>query len=1065
MNFNNISSWSIKHPIPIVLMFVVLTIAGISSYFNLRTNQFPDVDLPVVAVTVVQPGAAPTEMETQVTRLVEDAVAGLGQVKHINSTVNEGVSTTAIEFQLGVDLEKATNDVRNAVSGTRGNLPADVQEPLVQRVEFTSVPFVNFVVNAPGMSPEELSWFIDNTVSKRLLAINGVGQVSRDGGVSREIRIKLDPAKLDAAGVTAAAVSNQLRASNINLPGGRGEVGGSEQAIRTVGSATSVEALRETLIPVGARTVRLGDLGEVTDEWSEPRGRARFNGDEVVGFAVSRAKGSSEVDVFNAVNAAVAELDAERGDVTISEVSNTTSDVINNFHASVETLLLGALLAIAVVFLFLRDWRATFISAVALPLSLIPTFWVMDMLNQSLNVVSLLALSLTIGILVDDAIVEIENIVRHIRDGKAPYPAAIEAADEIGLAVMATTATLVAVFAPTGFMPGIVGQFFLTFAIASCVSVLFSLLVARTLTPLMGAFLLKRDQGKEHGDPFWMPPYLRALDWVLGSSAPRQLREDRVKRRGSWFRRSVYYRLFDHRIWTLIMGLLFFVGSIGLALRLPGEFIPVEDISRSSITVQLPPGSTLEETDASVQRINRILLQRPEVASVYSSVGSATVSFGPGGGGGAGEVRKANLTVNLVPRGKRSLTQQEFEQEMGPPLREIPGTRVQFGQAGGGGGIMSVALVSDDPVALAEAATALEREMREIPGLQNVISSAALVRPEILITPKPDVAALQGVSAADISQVARVATLGDSDQLLPKFNLGDRQIPIRVMLRQDARSDLGVLENLKVPTSSGSAVPLSAVADISFGAGPNQIDRLDRRRVATLTAELGATPLSEATEAVNELPAMSNLPEGVMQQLTGDAESNAELGAGFAFALLTGIMLMYVVLVLLFGSFFHPITILAALPVSFGGAFFALMITGKALSMPALIGMIMLTGIAAKNSILLVDYAIIAMHKGMNRHDALMDAAHKRARPIIMTTMAMGLGMLPIAMAFGEGTEFRSPMAIAVIGGLITSTVLSLLFVPVVFSLIDGIKTRLERILDRAFSGQHGDEEQVTPAE
>ncbi len=892
-----------------------------------------------------------------------------------------------------------------------------------------------------------------------------MGQVSRDGGVSREVRIKLDPAKLDAAGVTAAAVSNQLRSSNINLPGGRGEIGGSEQAIRTVGSAASVEALRETLIPVGSRTVRLGDLGDVTDEWSEPRGRARFNGDEVVGFAVSRAKGSSEVDVFNAVNAEVAKLDAERDDITITQVSNTTSDVINNFHASVETLLLGALLAIAVVFLFLRDWRATFISAVALPLSLIPTFWIMDITNQSLNVVSLLALSLTIGILVDDAIVEIENIVRHIRDGKAPYPAAIEAADEIGLAVMATTATLVAVFAPTGFMPGIVGQFFLTFAIASCVSVLFSLLVARTLTPLMGAFLLKRDQGKEHGDPFWMAPYLRALDWVLGSSAPEQLREDREKHRGSWFRRSVYYRLFDHRIWSLGMGLLFFIGSLVLASFLPSEFIPVEDISRSTVTVQLPPGSTLEETDASVQRINRVLLQRPEVASVYSSIGSATVSFGPGGGGGAGEVRKANLTVNLVPRNQRKLTQQEFEQKMGPPLREIPGTRVQFGVAGdGGSSILSVALVSDNPEALAEGATALERQMRDVPGLQNVISSAALVRPEILITPKPDIAALQGVSAANISQVARVATLGDSDQLLPKFNLGDRQIPIRVMLRQDARSDLAVLENLKVPTSSGSAVPLSAVADISFGAGPNQIDRLDRRRVATLTAELGSTPLSEATKAVNELPAMTNLPNGVMQQLTGDAESNAELGIGFAFALLTGIMLMYVVLVLLFGSFFHPITILAALPVSFGGAFFALLITGKSLSMPALIGMIMLTGIAAKNSILLVDYAIIAMHKGMNRHDALMDAAHKRARPIIMTTMAMGLGMLPIALAFGEGTAFRSPMAIAVIGGLITSTVLSLLFVPVVFSLIDGIKTRLERILDRAFVGQRGEEE-TTPAE
>jgi HAE1 family hydrophobic/amphiphilic exporter-1 len=1054
MNFNNISSWSIKNPIPIVLMFVVLTIAGVASYFQLRTNNFPDVDLPVVAVTIVQAGAAPTEMETQVTRLVEDSLAGLGQVRHINSVVNEGASTTSVEFQLGVDLEKATNDVRNAVSRIRQELPADVQEPIVQRVEFTAIPFVNYVVRAPGMSPEELSWFVDNTVSKRLLAIKGVSQVSRDGGVNREIRIKLDPARLEAAGVTAAAVSQQLRASNVNLPGGRGEIGGEEQAIRTVGSARSIEALRETLIPVGGRTVRLGDLGEVTDEWSEPRGRARFNGQEVVGFGVSRAIGSSEVDVYHAVQEAVAELDAERADVTTEEVADTTSDVINNFHASVEALLLGAALAIAVVFIFLRDWRATLITAVAMPLSLIPTFWVMDLTNQSLNVVTLLALSLTVGILVDDAIVEIENIVRHIRDGKSPYPAAMEAADEIGLAVLATTATLVAVFAPTGFMPGVVGQFFKSFAIATCVSVLFSLLVARTLTPLMGAYLLKQDQGKEHGDPFWMKPFLRALRWSLATSADPALIADRQARRGGWFRRKVVYRLRDHRLWVLGMGTVFFVFSIFLASRLPGEFIPVEDISRSSLTVQLPPGSTLEETDASVQRINRILMARPEVESVFSSVGSATVSFGPGGGGGAGEVRKANMTVNLVSRWDRDLTQQQFEREIGQVLQQIPGARIQFGVAGGGSGLLTIALVGDTPATLEAASARLEREMRGIDGLSNVISSSSLVRPEILITPKADVAALQGVSSMDISQVARVATLGDADQLLPKFNLGDRQVPIRVMLNQDARTDLSVLQNLKVPTASGGSVPLASVADITFGAGPNQIDRLDRRRVANITAELTGMPLSTATQAVNALPIMKNLPEGVEQQLTGDAESNMELVTGFLFAIITGILLMYVVLVLLFGSFLHPITILAALPVSFGGAFFALLITGKSMSMPALIGIIMLTGIAAKNSILLVDYAIIAMKQGMGRRDALIDAAHKRARPIIMTTMAMGLGMLPIAAAIGEGTAFRSPMAVAVIGGLITSTGLSLLFVPVVFSLIDGLKTRLERRMNRAFGNR-----------
>ncbi|MBB5660589.1 efflux RND transporter permease subunit [Brevundimonas halotolerans] len=1048
MNFNTISAASIRNPIPVVLLFIILTVAGVLSYFKLPTNNFPNVDLPVVAVTVVQSGAAPTELETQVTRLIEDAVSGLGEVDDISSTINDSVSTTAITFQLGVDLEKATNDVRNAIAGVRQNLPADVQEPIVQRIEFTQIPIATYVVRAPGMNPEELSWFVDNTVAKRLLSLEGVSQVSRDGGVSREIRIKLDPARLAAQGVTAAAVSNQLRASNINLPGGRGQIGGEEQAIRTVGSAQSVEDLRETLIPVGNRSVRLGDLGEVVDEWSEPRGRARYNGAEVVGFSISRSKESSELDVYETAGAEIAALDAELDNVTIEEVTTTTSEVINNFHASVEALLLGAGLAVLVVFVFLRDWRATLIAAVAMPMSLIPTFWIMDLTGQSLNVVTLLALSLTIGILVDDAIVEIENIVRHIRDGKAPYPAAIEAADEIGLAVIATTATLLAVFAPTGFMPGVVGQFFKSFAIATCVSVFFSLVVARTLTPLMGAYMLKRDQGKEHGDPAWMKRYLIMVNWVLNDFRGRD-----GERRPS-FGRRVLRRYRDHRIWVMGGGTAFLIGSFVLASMLPFEFIPAEDVSRSSITIQLPPGSTLAETDSVVQRVNTALLERPEVRSVYSSIGSASVSFGPGGGGSAGEVRRANITVNLVKRSERSLRQQAFEQEMGPVLRAIPGARVQFG-ADGQGSQVSIQLVGDEGEALEEAASAVERQMREIPGLTNVISSAALVRPEILITPKGDVAALQGVASADISSVARVATLGDADQLLPKFNLGDRQIPIRVMLREEARSDLGILENLRVPTASGASVPLTSVADISFGAGPNQIDRLDRKRVATLTAELNGITLGQASERVDNLPAMQNLPAGVTQAVSGELENLQETATGFIFAIVTGILLMYVVLVLLFRSFFHPITILAALPVSFGGAFFLLLVTGKSLSMPALIGIIMLTGIAAKNSILLVDYAIIAMKNGMNRREAIIDAAHKRARPIIMTTLAMGLGMLPIALAFGEGTEFRSPMAVAVIGGLITSTALSLIFIPAAFSLIDGVKTRLERRLERTFGAQH----------
>ena len=695
MNLNRISSWSIRNPIPTIVLFMVLTIAGLISFGKLRVNQFPDVDLPVVAVTVVQPGAAPTELETQVTRLIEDSVSGLGQVKHINSFVNDGVSTTSIEFQLGVDLEKATNDVRNAVSSTRSNLPADVQEPVVQRIEFTDQPMISYVIRAPSMNAEELSWFVDNDVAKRLLAVKGVSKVQRDGGVSREIRIKLDPAKLASLRVTAAEVSSALKATNANLPGGRGEVGGAEQAMRTVGSAGSLEDLKNTRIRLNdGRSILLSQLGDIVDEWAEPRGVARFNGKEVVGFAVVRSKGASEIQVYKSVEAAVAQLEKDHPEISVERVVSTTDDLKNSYDASVEALALGALLAVAVVFLFLRDWRATLVTAFAMPMSLIPTFWVMDLTNQSLNVVTLLALSLTVGILVDDAIVEIENIVRHIREGKKPYPAAIEAADEIGLAVVATTATLVAVFAPTGFMPGVVGEFFKCFAIACCVSVLFSLLVARTLTPLMGAYLLRSNQGKEHDEPFWMPGYLRALNWSL-----------------------------DHKIIVCIIAGLWFLFSGFLASQLPGDFIPVEDRAQSNLTVELPPGSTLRETDAVVGRLSAILAKRPEVESIYSSIGSATTSFGPGGNSSAGEVRKATVTVNLVPKGKRRLSQQKFEAEMGDQLRQVPGARISFGLQGGGGGATSITLVGEDPVRLQEAASRVEREMRGVSGLSNVYSS------------------------------------------------------------------------------------------------------------------------------------------------------------------------------------------------------------------------------------------------------------------------------------------------------------------------------------------------------
>ena len=1016
---NQISSWAIKNPIPIILLFLLLTLGGVVGFMGMRINSNPDIDFPLVNVTAARPGSAPAEMEVQVTRLIEDSLAGLSGVRHITSNISDGVSTTVIEFELGTDTDRATNDVRNAMTGLRASLPQDMQEPGVQRIDITGDALITYVVRSPTMTPEQISWFIDNEMSRALLALGGVGQVNRSGGVDREMRVELDPQRLAAYGVTAAEVSQALTNVNNNLPGGRVTIAGSERAVRTLGAATSVAQLRETLVPLGeGKTVRLDNLGTVEDKWSEPRRLARYNGQEAVTFNFLRSRTASEVKVAEKVREEVKKIDEAHPELTISQVTASVEEIEESYLASLEALLLGAVLAVIIVFIFLRDWRATLIAATAMPMSLIPTFAILGPLDQSLNVVTLLALSLTIGILVDDAIVEIENIVRHMRDGKPPYDASLEAADEIGLAVVATTATIIAVFAPVGFMPGIIGQFFKAFALAACVSVAFSLLVARTLTPLMAAFILKHSHHEDR-DPFWMGGYLKALHWCLGN-----------------------------RWKVFIIGILFLVGSIATSIvaKMSFEFMSPGDTARAAFQVELPPGSTLRQTDAVVQQITRKLEARPEVTSVYAAVGGQ-------------DVTQANIYADMVPKGDRELSQQAFARVMVDEMKQIPGARIRAGisQQGGGPGdgtTYTFSILSDDPVALNAAARKVEEEMRGVSGLANVVNSAAIARPEILVTPRPDEAALAGVSAGAISQAVRVATIGDVDQNLPKYNLGDRQVPIRLQLTEAAREDLSVLENLRVPATGGASVPLSAVADIQFGAGPATVTRQDRSRIASISAELDGITTGAASVAVNRLPSVQNLPAGVRQVPAGDEEFIQEMLTGFGIAFASGILLMYAVLTLLFKSFAYPITIMAALPLAIGGAFIALAIGGANFSMSALIGVLMLMGIAAKNSILLVDYVIMAEKDGMPRREAIMDAAHKRARPILMTTFAMGAGMVPIAMGIGADVQFRSPMAIAVLGGLISSTFLSLLYIPAIFTIVDDVAQWARRILRRSTAGQ-----------
>ena len=1010
----NVSAVAIRHPIPPIVLFILLTIAGLISYLSLDITDNPDIDVPVVSVTVNRPGAAPSELEVQVTRKIEDAVAGLGNIDHIQSTIQDSQSVTSVEFALGTNTDRAVNDVRDAVAKIRQNLPQDILEPTVERINIAGEPILYYAVLAPSMTTEQVSWLIDNEISRAMLSVKGVALVQRVGGVNREIRIELDPARLIALGITADAVNAQLVGLNVDIPGGRGTIGQSEQSIRTLGSARTVEDLRNTEISLpNGRKARLNELGKVVDGPSEQRQAARYDGQSVVSFNVQRSPNTSDVAIAKGIYKQIDALRARYPGIEFKKIFSSVDFTEDSFQASVEALSLGALLAVIVVLWFLRDWRATLIAAVAMPLSAIPTFSVMKLLGFTLNGISMLALSLVVGILVDDAIVEIENIVRHIRRGQRPFEAALEAADEIGLAVIATTATIIVVFLPVSFMGGIPGQFFRQFGITVAVAVFFSLLVARLITPLMAAYFLKSHP--QETPPRWLGVYMRSLRWCLA-----------------------------HRWQTMAAATGITFVSFALMMFIPMGFFPDVDLGQSELQIELPPGATLNDTLAVTGRISEMVRAHPEVTHVLVSAG------------GRGDVRKANLFVKLKPRDER-MSQKQFEGAIRPELLSVPGIRFGFVGTGFSEKDISVILAGDDGPVLEQTANQMMEEMATIPDVVNVASTASLLRPEVLIKPRFDRAADAGVSVQQIGRIAMLATLGDLDQNLAKFNMGDRQIPIRVQIDPNARNDIATIENLRVMTASGGSVPLKSVADVTLGAGPAQIDRFDRsRKVAVEGDLLAGAQLGPAFDKIYALPILQHLPPEVHLDKYGNAEQMGVLVKDFGTALIASILLIFAVLVLLFGNFFQPPTIMMALPLSIGGAFVALLIGGKAMSLPAMIGLLMLMGIVTKNSILLVEYAIVAIRdRGLSRVDALLDAGRKRARPIIMTTVAMIAGMMPIAIGLGADSDFRSPMAIAVVGGLVTSTLLSLVIIPVVFTYFDDLQHFVVPHLKRLLTTDH----------
>ncbi len=1012
----NISAWSIRNPVSPTLLFAVLTLLGVISFMRLPVTKFPNIDVPVMTVTVTQSGAAPSELETQVTKVVEDAVANLTGVKHIMSTLTDGSSVTAIEFRLEVNSDRAQNDVKDAIANIRAELPRTVDEPIIQKIEVEGQSIIAFAASAPGMTLEQLSWHVDDVIKRELQGLKGVGRVERNGGVTREVRILLDPNQLLALNITAADVNRQLRATNTDVGSGRGEVGGQEQAIRILAGARRVEDLANSKIIIpGGREVRLSDLGRVIDDASEARSFARLDGEPVVSFAVFRSKGASELSVGDIVEKRIAELQKARPDVRLSKIDDAVSFTRGNYEAAMESLLEGAALAVLVVLLFLRNWRATLITAVALPLSAIPTFWAMSMMGFSLNLVSLLGITLVTGILVDDAIVEIENIVRHMHMGKSPYRASLEAADEIGLAVIAITLTIVAIFSPVSFMGGVAGQYFKQFGLTVAVAVLFSLLVARLITPMMAAYFMRPIPQHDHGNSRVMRAYTGFLALTL-----------------RW-----------HYL-TLAAGVALFMLSIYATSLLPTGFLPDEDNSRVVISLELPPGEMLADTREVGDRITSVLKRIPEVKSVYVLGGTTPT--------GVREIRRASIIVRLVPKTERRRTQKQMKAVLSAALSDIPDIRAWYVNDRGEREL-SFSLLARDGEELTRVVGNLEGGLRKVPGFSNVAASGATERPEIRVVPKLDLAANFGVSPDTIAETIRVATIGDVGPNLAKFNAGDRLVPIRVQIDEKARTDLAQIAQLRVTNAAGKSVPLSTVAAVEFGRGPGTIDRYDRFRRSQIGVDLvQGFALSDARDAFLKVVDEQKLPEGVRLQPSGDAEIQDEVAAGFISAMGTGLMIVLGVLILLFGSVFQPVTILLSLPLSFGGVVVALLATGNPVSMPVYIGLLMLMGIVTKNAIMLVDFAVEEIARGVERTEALIDAGRKRARPIVMTTLAMAAGMLPSAFAIGDGGEFRAPMAIAVIGGLLVSTVLSLVFVPSFFTAVDDFG----RLIGRLFGGLVG---------
>jgi HAE1 family hydrophobic/amphiphilic exporter-1 len=1013
---------SVKRPVFATMVIMALVVLGAVSYPEIGLDLLPKVDFPIVTISTHLNGASPEVIDVDITDMIEGAVNTINGVKSITSSSTEGDSRITVEFVLERDIDLAVQDVREKVALIRRKLPDDIEEPRIAKVDpdATAVMWLNL---SGQKSVRELSTYVDEVLKEQLQRINGVGDIQLGGLQLRQVRVWLDAGKLRAYGLTANDVMGALQRQNVELPGGRIESLSKEYTVKVKGEFLNVPDFNDLIIAYDkGAPVRLRDIGKAEDGMEERRSIVRFNGIPAVGMGVQKQSGTNTVAVVNAVKAEIAKINKTLPPGMTLNIAIDQSTFIRRSIAEVQKhLILGSFFAILAVFIFLRNVRTTLISAVALPVSIIATFALIRVFDFTFNNMTMLALTLSVGLLIDDAIIVIENIYRHVEEGMAPREAATFATSEIGLAVMATTFAIVAIFLPVAFMKGMIGRFFLQFALTVVFSILVSLLVSFTLTPMLASIFLKRVALKREnpvGKPAAIAPQHHLAEWF----------ERGYKKLEEVYRHVLAFSL-NHRGIMLVGALSLFVGSLYMTTFLGKELIPPEDQGQFLVRLEAPIDYSVEKADELFRPVEKILRQMPEVMAVYYVLGTG------------GYVNRAMMMTRLIPKSERKKSQMDLKKEIRQKLRQFPGLKVSaedFSMIGGGQRQVPIqySVRGPDLMAIQAYTKQIAGEFSKKPGIVDVDTSLELGKPELKIFIDRDKAADFGVDISTIAEAINLLISGETDVTKYKDESRGKRYDLRIRLNPEERRDPDDLKKLYVRARDGRLVDLGNLVRIQEGGGPSVINRVDRQRAITLFASLEGIPLGQAIEDLNGISGKI-LPSDYIPKYRGQADMMAESFGYLMFAIILGVIMAYMVLAAQFESFVHPFTVLLAMPLSFIGAFGALLLTGNTLSIFSFIGLILLMGLVKKNAILLVDYTNVLRERGLSRREAILQAGPVRLRPILMTTFAMVFGMLPVALGMGEGAESRSPMGIAVIGGLLTSLFLTLVVVPAAYDLFD----------------------------